>query len=135
VTERKQAEATLQNLAAITATGASFFLELVGRIAEALNVPYVMVSEKVEDTLHTLAFWADGLQPNFTYTYAQTPCELHPARRSAFTVKISYSNAFQRMLALVEMEAVSYLGIALHNAQGQTIGELCLLDKAPLQQS
>ncbi|NES21125.1 MAG: AAA family ATPase [Symploca sp. SIO3E6] len=57
-TERQQAETVLQNLVLGTAatTGQDFFPALVTHIATALNVSYVMVTEKVDETLRTLAF-------------------------------------------------------------------------------
>ncbi|NJK28098.1 MAG: PAS domain S-box protein [Coleofasciculaceae cyanobacterium SM2_3_26] len=78
ISDRKQAEQQLQNLIAGTAatTGQDFFPALVRHITEALSVSYAIVTEYVDDTLHVLAFWADGaLQPGFSYHPAKTPCE------------------------------------------------------------
>ena len=64
VSDLKQAEAQLQNLIAGTAatTGQNFFPALVRHISAALNVSYVLVTEQVDDQLHALAFWANGLR-------------------------------------------------------------------------
>ena len=78
VSERTLAEMQLQNLIAGTAatTGQDFFPALVSHIADALHVSYAIVTEKVDQRLHALAFWANGnLQPTFSYHPAKTPCQ------------------------------------------------------------
>ena len=132
ITDLKEVEATLHNLAAITATGSDFFSELVFRMAQALTVTHVIVAEKVDDTLQTLAVWSDGaLQPNFTYAYAPTPCE-STLKDGWFYCEDQLQERFPND-PLVEMAAESYLGIALHNAQSEAIGVLCLLSRDSLK--
>jgi PAS domain S-box-containing protein len=133
ISDRKQTETALQNLAAITATGPDFFTELVSRIGEVLEVPHVMVTKRVEATLQTLAFWSDGaLQPNFAYAHAQTPCGRALAE-GLFYCEAQVQQYFPNDADLVDLGAASYLGVALHNAEGQPIGKLCILDRGPLR--
>ena len=134
ISERKQAEAQLQNLVAGTAakTGQEFFPALVTHIAAALDVAYVYVNERVGNRLHPLASWADGtLEFPLPFDFASTPCErtLHEGQ---FYCENSVQQAFPGDLDLVNMSAENYLGIALQNAQGETIGDLCILNRQPI---
>ncbi|WP_414569890.1 AAA family ATPase [Nostoc sp. CCY 9925] len=132
--ELKRAETTLQNLVTGTAavTGQDFFPALVHHIAEALHVPYALVTELVEGKLKTLAFWAHGaLQPQISYFPAHTPCEF-ALRDGLFYCESCIQEIFPEDLDLVAMQADSYLGISLKNAKGEPIGNLCILDVQPL---
>ncbi|MBI4785250.1 MAG: GAF domain-containing protein [Oscillatoriophycideae cyanobacterium NC_groundwater_1537_Pr4_S-0.65um_50_18] len=135
ISDRKQAEAALQNLITGTAatTGQDFFPALVSYIAQALYVSYAIVSEQVDEELHVLAFWANGaLQPTFSYHPAQTPCER--ALQDGQFYCVSYVQAaFPEDLDLVEMAAYSYLGVALKDTQGRAIGNLCILSQQTIQ--
>ncbi|NER39887.1 MAG: EAL domain-containing protein, partial [Oscillatoria sp. SIO1A7] len=131
ITERKQAEIALQNLITGTAaiTGQDFFPALASHIAKALNVSYAIVSERAEERLRTLGFWANGaLQDNFAYDIAKTPCEL-TLQLGKFYCEHSIQQRFPYDLDLVDMGAESYLAIALRNTQGQAIGNLCILNQ------
>ncbi|MEO0985831.1 MAG: PAS domain S-box protein [Cyanobacteria bacterium J06639_14] len=134
ISDRKQAETALQNLIAGTAatTGENFFPALVRYIAEALNVSYVVVTEKVEDSLHTLAFWANGaLQPLFSYQLANMPCE-RTLQEGQFYCEDSIQQCFPAAAMLDSMGVNSYLGIALCDVQGNAIGNLCILNPHPI---
>ena len=131
----QKAEQQLQNLIAGTAatTGQDFFPALAKHIAEALNVSYAIVSEQVDDKLHALAFWANGaLQSTFSYHPAKTPCEW-TLQDGKFYCAHSVQQRFPEDLDLVKMDAESYLGIALCDAQGKSIGNLCILNQQPIQ--
>jgi len=133
--ERQQAETVLQNLVLGTAatTGQDFFPVLVKHIATALNVSYVMVTEKVDDTLQTLAFWSNGaLQPTYTYNLAHTPCEL-VLRDGEWYGECSMQEQFPKDLDLVEMGVESYLGTAFYSTEGRVIGHLCILNTQTIQ--
>ncbi|WP_016952288.1 ATP-binding protein [Anabaena sp. PCC 7108] len=132
--ELRSAETTLQSLVIGTATvtGQDFFPALVCHIAEALHVSYALVTELVNGELKALAFWADGaLQPSISYFPARTPCEL-ALRDGLFYCETLIQQMFPEDLALVAMQADSYLGISLKNANGDPIGNLCILDFQPL---
>ena len=133
ITVRQQNEITLQNLIAGTATtGQDFFPALVRHIAEALGVCYAIVNEKVAAELHSLAFWADDrLQPNFHYAIANTPCELM-LQIGELYCESGVSDRFPKDSSLVDLDADSYLGVALHDSQGNAIGNLCILDRHPI---
>ncbi|MEH1825526.1 MAG: GAF domain-containing protein [Nostoc sp.] len=131
--DRQRIELTLQRLVEGTAavTGEDFFLALVCHIAEALNVPYAVVTERVGDELHTLGFWANGaLQPSISYHPARTPCE-YTLRDGEFYCENQVQRHFPDDLDLVTMQANSYLGIALKDDCKNAIGNLYILDIQP----
>ncbi|MBD2301387.1 GAF domain-containing protein [Nostoc sp. FACHB-190] len=133
--DRQRIELTLQKLVEGTAavTGEEFFPALVSHIAEALNVSYVLVTEKLDNQLHTLGFWANGaLQPPISYPMALTPCE-YALNNGEFYCQNQVQAFFPDDLDLVNMQADSYLGIALKDNEGNSIGTLCILDLQPIQ--
>ncbi|NEP58703.1 MAG: AAA family ATPase [Symploca sp. SIO2G7] len=133
--ERQEAETVLQNLVLGTAatTGQDFFSALVTHIATALSVSYVMVTEKVDETLRTLAFWSNGvLQPTYNYNLAHTPCEL-VLRNGEWYGECSMQELFPEDVDLVELGVESYFGTALYNTEGAVIGHLCILNTETIQ--
>jgi signal transduction histidine kinase len=129
-----RAETTLQSLVTGTAavTGKDFFPALVSHIAQALHVSYALVTELVDGKLQALAFWSHGaLQSQISYFPARTPCEF-ALRDGVFYCQSCVQKMFPEDIDLVAMQAESYLGIALKNAQGEPIGNLCILDLQPL---
>ena len=135
ISDRKEAEAQLQNLIAGTAdmAGWDFFPALVSHIAKTLHVTHVMVSEQIGDTLHGLAFWANGaLQSTFSYPLAKTPCE-RTLKDGKFYCEQFVQQCFPEDLDLIEMKADSYLGIVLRDTQGKAIGDLCIFNQQPIQ--
>ena len=139
ISDRKQAETALQNLIAGTAatTGKDFFPALVTHIAAALNVSYAVVTALGKDQrLQTLAFWANGqLQSPFSYQASATPCE-QTLEQGRFFCACQLADRFplgpEGDLDLAALGAESYLGVALHNSQGEAIGNLCVLDQEPI---
>ena len=130
ITERRKSELALQNLVAGTAiTGQDFFAALVQNIAEALGVAHAIVTEKCDNTLTTLGFWADGqLMPTYKYSLTHTPCD-HVFQQREFFCNHNIQQRFPLDEDLVELEAESYLGIALVNTQDEEIGHLYILHK------
>jgi signal transduction histidine kinase len=130
-----RSEKTLQNLVAGTAavTGEDFFPALAKHIAEALNVKYALVTELVGDRLHAIALWGHGaLRPPINFYVAKTPCEL-ALKKGEFICESLVQQMFPEDADLVTMQADSYMGIALRDANGDAIGNLCILDTEPLQ--
>ncbi|MEM1279239.1 MAG: EAL domain-containing protein [Cyanobacteria bacterium P01_H01_bin.152] len=134
ITERKQTELALQNLIAGTAatTGQDLFPALVQHIAQALDVDYAVITQKIDDQLQTLAFWANGtLLPQYTYPLIQTPCE-QVFISGEFLCERNVQQAFPHDLDLVELEAESYLGVVLLGSRRQALGHLFILHKLPI---
>ncbi len=131
ISDRKAAEIALNNVIAGTAAtmGRDFFPALVSHIAQALNVDYALISERVDDEVHVLAFWDNGeLKSDFSFPVAGTPCE--KVIQDDFLYRSDcVQECFPKHFDLKTMEAESYLGIALKNAEGASIGNLCVLDR------
>lgn len=135
ITARKRAEESLRILVegTATATGSEFFSALVRYTAKALNVAYVVVTELIGDRLHTLGFFAhEELQPSISYNIASTPCEKSLVE-GMYYCPYSAVQEFPDDLPLVAMQAESYLGIALRDNHGVSIGNLCIIDTRPLE--
>ncbi len=116
-------------------TGGEFLAALVRHLARALGVKYVFVTELVGGDslcLRTLASWT-GDKPGSPVEYdtAGTPCENVVKHGKAF-YRHSVQELFPDAKFLAELEAVSYLGIAMVDRAGRTIGHLCIMDDKPL---
>lgn len=137
ITERKREEKILQALLEGTAsvTGEQFFPALVRALARALGVRHAFVTELLEDEqprLRILAIWTGDRLGNPTeYDLARTPCENVIKLGEAY-YQHSVQELFPEDKDLVAFGAVSYLGIALADSSGKTIGHLCILDDKPL---
>ena len=132
--EHLNAEASLHSLMVGTAaaTGEEFFPIFVEQVARSLGVSHALVSEKVDNQLETLAFWSSNqLQPNYRYSYLNTPCELS-LQQGVYACAVGVQQSFPHDRDLVRLGAESYLGLAIQNRLGETIGNLCLLDTKPL---
>jgi len=135
ISDRKQAERQLQNLIAGTAatTGQDFFPALVWHIAEALQVSYTLVAERVGDKMRSIAFWANGvLQSTYVYPLNETPCE-QVLETGKFYCECDLRKRFPNAAVLLDLEAESYLGVALRDTQGNAIGDLCILHQQPIR--
>ncbi len=139
IAERQRTEEILQALVSGTAsvTGQDFFPALVKNLAKALDVKYVIVSEKShsqEQTLDSLGFWAgDGLGNNFTYEFTGRPCDFITYDREFACYPDNLREYFPNDPLLEEIAAESYLGVALLDSNQQAIGNLCILDVKPLE--
>ncbi|MEB3233299.1 MAG: PAS domain S-box protein, partial [Leptolyngbyaceae bacterium] len=135
ISDRKRAEAQLQNLIAGTAatTGHDFFPVLVQHLAEALEVAYAVIAALDDSQLHPLAFWGRGdLHLVCSYETHQTPCD-RSLQEGMYHCESGVQQAFPLDHDLVFLNADSYFGIALHNSQGELIGNLCILDVQPIR--
>ncbi|MCT7959983.1 response regulator [Laspinema sp. D1] len=140
VLQRQRTEEILQALVAGTAsvTGQDFFPALVKNLAKALNVKYVIVSEKStnqEPTLESLGFWAgDNLGNNFNYEFTGRPCDFINYNHDYACYPEKLREHFPNDPLLEEIGAESYLGVSLLDGNQQAIGNLCILDVKPLEE-
>ncbi|OKH40017.1 histidine kinase [[Phormidium ambiguum] IAM M-71] len=138
VTERQRAEETLRMIISGTAAviGQDFFSALVQNLAAALNVPYVIVSEKIDTSvnyLNSLAFWSNNqLIENFQYNLDSTPCELVVQNKQVYYFAENLQELFPHDLWLKEIDARSYIGVPLLDHNQKAIGNLCVIDAKPL---
>lgn len=132
--ERLETDKVLHSLmvGTVASTGQAFFPTFVEQVAKALGVTHALVTELVGDQLQTLAFWSNNkLQPNFSYPYLNTPCELS-LQQGVYACPVAVQKSFPKDHDLATLEAESYLGVVIKNPQGQPMGNLCLVDTKPL---
>lgn len=137
IAERQHTEEILQAIVAGTATvtGKDFFPVLVENLAIALDVPYVLVSEKVDDAapFHSLAIWEEKqLGENFEYRLIGTPCGQVAMLGRLCTYPSQLQQQFPDASVLKQINAESYAGVPLFDASQKVIGTLCIIDTKPL---
>ncbi|PSB23988.1 GAF domain-containing protein [Stenomitos frigidus] len=138
IVERQRAEATLQSIVAGTAsaTGKAFFPALVKHLAIALDVPYVIVAQRLPEQpteLKTLAVWAhETLAENLTIPLLGNPCGAVIQDGCLCYYPDTLQERFPTSAIVKDLQAESYLGMPLVNAAGHVIGHLSLLHSQPL---
>jgi PAS domain S-box-containing protein len=129
ISDRKQAEQTLQNLVegAAAVSGANFFPALAEYVTTVLDVRYVAICLRSPAGLHTYAFWENGqLQPNVSISLENTPYE-RTLTEGMYYCPDRLQHHFPNHPALITLEAESYLGVALTNNQREVIGSFCVM--------
>ena len=133
--QSRSAEAVLQEVVQGTAsvTGEAFFSCLVQHLASALDVRNCFVAELLEDgQLRTLGFFRDGhLETNTTYSPASGPCGTVLAQ-NAYYCPYGVQELFPDKPTLSDLEADSYVGVCLQNAEGRVLGNLVVIDNKPI---
>jgi diguanylate cyclase (GGDEF)-like protein/PAS domain S-box-containing protein len=136
ITERKKAEAVLQNIAegVSAVTGVAFFRSLVEHLARALDVEYAFVGEVAGtkgERVRTVAVYAHGtIADNFDYELAGTPCQRVVGRElCAYTSGVQQQFPDDRLLG--DMGIESYLGMPLTDSAGQPLGLVAVMDGRP----
>ena len=136
ITDRKHSELALANIlqGTASATGSDFFPVLVQSLATALDVRYAIVTELINETqLHTLAFWANGqLQPDTVQNLEDNTCCQKVIEQGLFAYTASADQSVAAAHLIEALNAESYLGVALRDAEGRAIGTLCILDTQKL---
>jgi formate hydrogenlyase transcriptional activator len=137
VTSRARASELVWAIAEGTSlsTGADFFRALVGNLASALRVPYVLVAECTDDSrtrVRTLAFWSrNGLVEDVEYALAGTPCQ-NVVGGTVGCYPDNIQTLFPDDTDLVRLNARGYLGVPIVTADGGVAGHLAVIDDKPL---
>ncbi len=131
-TDRVQ-RAVVEGTASVT--GNEFLSALVRQIARALGVKYVFVTELVggeSSWMRTLVSWM-GDRPGSPVEYdaTRTPCENVVKHGKAY-YRNSVREAFPSDKFLADLGVESYLGIAMVDRSGRTIGHLGIMDDKPI---
>lgn len=132
MTRRKRMDHLLHGVSQGTAavTGDDFFRALVSHLAQALNAPYVFVTECTDFTVPRVRTLA-SLEHNVLVESAEwnvngTTCEM------VFQGAVTY---YPEQLGLLYPEYLnkrhSYLGIPLPDSHGQIVGHLAIFDTQP----
>lgn len=134
ISDRKQAEESLQSLVEGTAahTGEDFLPALAKYIAKSLEVRHVFVTRLEEDQLELIVSWIDGqLLPAASISIINAPCSI-TIKEGRFFCAANLQNRFKGNETVKNLEADSYLGIAIVNSKGEAIGSLCVFDDKPI---
>ncbi len=117
-------------------TGEEFFRQLVYGISKVLQVDAVWIAEfhKGQNSMTTMAFVNnENYLPNFTYLLDSTPCEKVINSSTLVHYADRLSDLFPLDLKMLsKFNGQSYVGSSLHDAAGQVIGNLAILDSKPI---
>lgn len=139
ITDQKRNELVLQTLAetGTSAEESDIFRTIVRQLALLHDVRYAFVATINEENnaqADVIAIWAnDKFAENFSYSLIGTPCA--NVINDDDTVDFwphDIQQLFPEDLMLVDMEADSYVGVALKDRTGKTIGLLSMLDDKPM---
>jgi len=134
--ERERAEEALRQVLQGTSavTGKHFFPKLVQQIAQALGVRHAVVSQTTPNGFTLLAVYSDGLlQPSEHLPFAIAPCCVQAMEQGEYCQATGLQSRYPDNPIFQSLQADSYLGIGLHNADGKPIGNLCVLHDRPLE--
>lgn len=124
--------ALLHGIASVS--GADCFHVITRSLAQVLGVQYAIVAEFLPETnsARSLAFWADqGFADNVEWNLSGTPCqEVVGGQFSHYPSGLQ--QAFPEDLPLVDLGAVSYLGVPLLAPDGRVLGHLFIMDTKPM---
>ena len=116
-------------------TGTAFFSSLVQHLARALGVHRVYVAECLDaDRARARAVWmGSDFAPPFEYNVVDTPC-MKVTRGETCLYASHVQQYFPQNKFLPTMNAQSYLGIPLWNADNKVIGHMVLVDDKPMSE-
>ncbi len=136
--ERKRHEQAIKDIAAgvSTATGDTFFQQLVEHIATIFKADYALIgllNKSNEKMVNTLAVYANGkIVDNIEYPLEDTPCS-NVINENTCVYERNVQQQFPKDKMLKEMNVEGYIGKALRNSRGEPLGILIVLDHKPLQ--
>lgn len=117
-----------------SSSGPDCFRVIAQSLAEAIGVRYAVVAEFLPETnsARSLAFWTGhGFADNVEWTLPGTPCrDVVGGQFSHFASGLQ--EAFPEDLPLVDLGAVSYLGVPLLASGGVVVGHLFVMDTRPM---
>lgn len=116
-------------------TGERFFTALVENLARALNTSGAWVTEYNEEQRHlkAIAFWFNGTWMNgYEYAIDGTPCESAIESPDMIHIPERVIEMYHTDLDLRRLNAVSYLGLALHDTNSKILGHIAVVDSKPM---
>jgi PAS domain S-box-containing protein len=117
-------------------TGEAFFDALVKHLAHAVGTTCAWVTEWLEETrrLRALSFWVNNgyYQGVYEYDIANTPCAPVIETQRLIHVPDRLIDLYPGDPDLQPLGAVSYMGVALLDTDGQLLGHLAVLDDEPM---
>lgn len=115
------------------ATGENFFHVLLRHLADVLGVQSAFITECTDETrgrVRTLSFLKEGsFTDNIEYDLEGTACE------GVIAGAICYYPAHTHQLFAKEKGVESYLGLPIHNTDGDILGHLAIYDSRPMPET
>ena len=136
IADRKNAELAFQAMTAgmVGTTGRGSLDRIAESIRSWLGPDCIMIGEILPDQkrVKVLAMLLDGKKvEDYTYTLEGTPCE-NTAEKGFCLYPDNVAGIFPKSRDLRELNIRGYAGTPLRNADGRTIGVLCILTRKPL---
>ncbi len=134
--EHKRTEAVLRFLGqcGAAASGESFFQELARFLGRTLEMEFVCIDrlENAHLSAQTLAVYHNGrFDDTVSYTLRDTPCGAVVGQKVCCFPR-NVQALFPKDAMLRSLQAESFLGTTLWNAQGQLIGLIAVIGRKPL---
>ncbi|HEX5338805.1 MAG TPA: PAS domain S-box protein, partial [Gallionella sp.] len=136
ITGRKRTEDTLRFIAEgeWLRSGEAFLNALARYLGKLLGVDYVVIDKRDADSAYveTVALYAKGeIVPNMRYALEGTPCgEVMSGVLGCYPEDIR--GLFPAAGVLADMQAESYVGLPLWDADGKVFGLIAALDSKPM---
>jgi PAS domain S-box-containing protein len=110
----------------------NFFPTAVKYIANLFKVRSVVIFRRDGETIYSQGFWADGqLQADLSIPLNITPCD-RTINEGLFYCCEGLQAKYPEHPIFSKLGINCYLGIALTDINGQSIGTVCILDNQPL---
>ncbi|MGD2183194.1 GAF domain-containing protein [Lusitaniella coriacea] len=142
ITIQKQQEQSLRFMVEGTAfkTGSDFFNSCVRSLAQVLQVRYVLIAEMHYkgnySKVKTLAFWSgENWGKNFEYDLKGTPCDNIYQCKLLHRYPQNVQQLFPDDPYLAMLEAESYAGVPIFDAQDNLLGLIAILDTQPMNRN
>jgi len=135
--ERERHEQAIKNIATgvSTATGDTFFRNMVTHIASIFDADYVFIGvlkKDKPDHIRTLALCAHGeIIDNIEYSLKDTPCD-HIMKQQSCSYSHDVQQQFPKDTMLSEMNIESYIGKPIFDNNGRPLGLLVVLNSRSL---
>lgn len=116
-------------------TGAEFFRALVKNLAAVMGTAGAWIAEYVPETntLRSRAAWLNGgFIEDYEQAVANTPCEAVLTERKLVHYPDRIVELFPGEVDLIEIGAVSYMGVPLFDLSGEIMGHLAVVDTKPM---
>ncbi|CAN5156752.1 hypothetical protein BH23VER1_BH23VER1_26580 [soil metagenome] len=119
----------------VSETGMEFFRALVKNLAAVMGTSGAWVTEFLPESqrLRSHAFWFNGgFLDHYEHAISGTPCEAVLTERKLVHFPDRLLDLFPHDPDLHAVDAVSYMGVPLFDADGEIMGHLAILDTKPL---
>ncbi len=138
ISARKRNDAVMRKAArSISAhTGTTYFRSVVQFLCEALEADMAFIGELLPGGEHvrTLSAWRDGvLAENFEYALPGSPCKTAFDRKGVVVYRRDTAQLFPRDEGLEKLGVQGYAGTSLYRSNGDPLGILVVLTRAPIE--